>query len=78
MIVLQELKIKNVLEGQSQPSTSSQACKHTTHRLVLDSRHCSLRVKLTFPTAIFLDNNLGQESYTAFLSALTEFWTFTG
>ena len=82
MIVLQELKTNNVLGGQSQWSTSSWACQCATHRLVLlDSRCCSLRVKLTFPMTVFLDNNLGQDSYTAFLSALN--WvpdpdTFTG
>ena len=71
MFVLQELKINNVLEGQSQQSMSSWACWHATYRLVLPgTRYCSLRVKLSFPTAIFLDNNLGQDSYTAFLSAL--------
>ena len=71
MFVLQELKINNVPEGQSQQSTSSQASQHATYKLILpDSRHCSLRVKLTFPMAVFLDNNLGQDSYTAFMSAL--------
>ena len=71
MVVLQELKINNVLESQSQQSMSSQACQHATYRLVLlDSRCCSLSVKLTFPMAIFLDNNLGQDSYTVFLLAL--------
>ena len=80
-IVLQELKINNVLESQSQWSVSSWACWCATYRLVLlDSRHCSLMVKLMFPMAIFLDNNLGQDSYTAFLSAFNwvpDHYTFT-
>ena len=64
-------KINNVFAGQPWWSMSSQACWCTTCRLVLlDRRHCSFRVKLTFPMVIFLDNNLGQDSYTMFLSAL--------
>ena len=79
---LQELKINNVPEGQTQWSMSSWACWHTTYRLVLlQSRCCCLTFKLAFPTTIFLDNNLGQDSYTVFLWALS--WvpdpnTFTG
>ena len=71
MVVLQELKINNVLEGQSQWSMSSWACQHATYRFILpDSRCCSLRVKVMFKMTIFLDNNLGQDSYAVFLSAL--------
>ena len=68
MIVLKELKINNVLGGQSQWSASSWVCQSATYQLVLlDSRCCSLKVKLIFPMTIFLNNNLGQDSYTVSL-----------
>ena len=81
-LVFQQLKTNNVLEGQSQWSTCSWACWHANYRFILpDCRCCSLRVKSTFPMAIFLDNNLGQDSYTALPSALNwvlDYYTCTG
>ena len=82
MFVLQELKFNNVFGCQSQLSTSSWACQCATYRFILpDHRCCSLRVKLTFSKAFFYDINLGQDSYTAFLSALNcilDHYTYTG
>ena len=53
MVVLEELKINNVLEGKSQQSTSSWACQCATNMLFPQGQ-------INVPNDCFLDNNLGQ------------------